>query len=66
MGNYIDAQPLVAQSGETYEVKNLFVADGSTFRTSLGVNAQVPIMAAATRIAWGIRDTWARRAHAEN
>jgi choline dehydrogenase-like flavoprotein len=56
---------VVAQSGESYEVENLFVADGSTFRTSLGVNAQVPIMAAATRIAWGMRDTWSRRAHAK-
>jgi choline dehydrogenase-like flavoprotein len=56
---------VVAQSGETYEVKNLFVADGSTFRSSLGVNAQVSIMAAATRIAWSIRDSWSRRANAE-
>jgi choline dehydrogenase-like flavoprotein len=56
---------VVAQSGETHEVKNLFVADGSTFRSSLGVNAQVSIMAAATRIAWSIRDSWSRRANAE-
>jgi choline dehydrogenase-like flavoprotein len=55
---------VVSQSGETYEVKNLFIADGSAFRSSLGVNAQVSIMAAATRIAWGLRDNWSQRARA--
>lgn len=51
---------VVDESGETYEVEHLYVADGSTFRSSLGVNAQVPIMAAATRIAWRLRDRFAR------
>ncbi|MFO0741689.1 MAG: GMC family oxidoreductase [Labilithrix sp.] len=49
---------VVRPSGETHEVDGLFVADGSVFRTPVGVNAQVPIMAVATRIAWGIRDGW--------
>lgn len=50
---------VVRPTGETHEVDGLFVADGSTFRTPVGVNAQVPIMAVATKIAWGIRDSWA-------
>jgi choline dehydrogenase-like flavoprotein len=52
---------VVAENCETHEVRDLFVADGSTFRSPPGVNAQVPIMAAAARIAWGIRDGWPRR-----
>jgi choline dehydrogenase-like flavoprotein len=55
------AHDVVAENGETYEVANLFVADGSAFRSPPGVNAQVPIMASATRIAWAIRDGWSRR-----
>lgn len=42
--------------GECFEVPGLFVADGSVLPTSIGVNSQVPIMAMATRIAWGVRD----------
>lgn len=52
---------VVKESGETHEVDNLFVADGSVFRSPPGVNAQVPIMASATRIAWRIRDSFTRR-----
>jgi choline dehydrogenase-like flavoprotein len=42
--------------GESFEAPGLFVADGSILPTSIGVNSQVPIMAMATRIAWGLRD----------
>jgi choline dehydrogenase-like flavoprotein len=35
--------------GETYEVKNLFVADGSALPTSTGVNPMISIMALAHR-----------------
>jgi choline dehydrogenase-like flavoprotein len=45
---------VVDQRGETFDVPGLFVADGSVLPTSIGVNSQVPIMATATRIAWGI------------
>jgi choline dehydrogenase-like flavoprotein len=45
---------VVDQRGETFDVAGLFVADGSTLPTSIGVNSQEPIMAMATRIAWGI------------
>lgn len=56
---------VVSENGETFDAKNLFVADGSVLPTSIGVNSQVPIMAMATRIAWSIADRFgelARRA----
>jgi hypothetical protein len=43
---------LVDQSGESFELPGLFVADGSILPTSIGVNSQVPIMSMATRIGW--------------
>ncbi len=46
----------VDQSGESFELPGLFVADGSILPTSIGVNSQVPIMAMATRIAWRIAE----------
>jgi choline dehydrogenase-like flavoprotein len=42
---------VVKPSGETWEVKNLYVADGSVLPTSLGVNSQLPIMTMAMHIA---------------
>lgn len=47
---------VVDSRGQSYEVRNLFVADGSLVPTSLGVNPQLTIMALATRVAWGIRE----------
>lgn len=38
-------------NGRLYGMDNVYVADGSIFPTSLGVNPQVTIMAAATKIA---------------
>lgn len=46
----------IQPTGESFDVQNLFVADGSLFPTSIGVNSQLPIMTVATKIAWGIRD----------
>ncbi|MCP4129916.1 MAG: GMC family oxidoreductase [bacterium] len=51
------AQPkdgVVDKTGEVFSVKNLYVADGSTVPTSLGVNPQVTIMTLATLISEGI------------
>lgn len=47
----------VDQGGESFEVKNLFVADGSIIPTSLGVNPQITIMAVSSHVA----DSIARR-----
>jgi choline dehydrogenase-like flavoprotein len=47
---------VVAPDGQTWELEELFVADGSVMPTSLGVNPQETIMAMATRIAWKLRE----------
>ncbi len=47
---------VVDPTGQTWDVKDLFVADGSIVPTSLGVNPQLTIMAMATRIAWKLRE----------
>jgi choline dehydrogenase-like flavoprotein len=51
---------VVDASGETYEVKDLYVADGSILPTSIGVNSQVPIMTMATRLAWRLAEKLAK------
>ncbi len=48
---------VVDSRGETWEVRNLFIADGSILPTSLGVNPQLGIMAMATRIARAMRES---------
>ncbi|MBP7736056.1 MAG: GMC family oxidoreductase [Spirochaetes bacterium] len=47
-------QGAVDGCGESFEVKNLFVADGSAVPTSLGVNPQITIMALSNYVADGI------------
>jgi choline dehydrogenase-like flavoprotein len=42
--------------GECWDVRDLFVVDGSILPTSLGVNPQLSIMSMATRIAWHLRE----------
>ena len=49
-------------SGETWQVDNLFVADGSVVPTSIGVNSQLAIMTMALKIARGIIADYARYA----
>jgi len=44
-------EAVVDSWGRVYGMDNLFIADGSIFPTSLGVNPMVTIMAAATKIA---------------
>ncbi len=43
---------VVDPDGRSWEVPNLYVADGSVLPTSLGVNPQLAIMTVAARIAW--------------
>jgi choline dehydrogenase-like flavoprotein len=47
----------VKPTGETWEVKNLFVADGSVFPTASGVNPMITIMSVAHVIAGHINAT---------
>jgi len=47
---------VVDPNGEAWDLRELFVADGSVLPTSLGVNPQLSIMAMATRIAWKMRE----------
>lgn len=47
---------VVDPNGETWDVKELYIADGSIVPTSLGVNPQLTVMTMATRVAWKMRD----------
>jgi hypothetical protein len=47
---------VVTHTGETWEVENLFICDGSIIPTSLGVNPQMTIFALAMRSAGFIDD----------
>jgi choline dehydrogenase-like flavoprotein len=47
---------VVSELGESHEVKGLFVADGSAFPTSSGVNPMITIMAVADHVARGIAE----------
>ncbi len=51
-----DRRAVVSPTGETFDLPGLWVADGSIFPTSIGVNSQLPIMAMATRIAFQLLD----------
>lgn len=46
---------VVDPNGRTWDVDELYIADGSIVPTSLGVNPQLAIMTLATRIAWHLR-----------
>ena len=47
---------VVDPDGQTWEVKDLFVVDGSVLPTSLGVNPQESVMAMATHLAWKLAE----------
>lgn len=48
------ATAVVSPTGETHDVRGLWVADASVFPTSLGVNPMITIIATARRIARGL------------
>jgi choline dehydrogenase-like flavoprotein len=48
----------VDERGETFDVRGLFVADGSTFPAPSGVNPMITIMAVADHVAHGILAGW--------
>lgn len=50
------AEGAVDPWGESWDVKELFVADASILPSSLGVNPQLTVMMMATRIAWHLRE----------
>jgi choline dehydrogenase-like flavoprotein len=50
---------VVKPSGETWDVDNLIIADGSVLPTSIGVNSQLPVMAIALMLARGVVADWA-------
>ncbi len=44
--------------GESHEVRDLYVADGSTFPASSGVNPMITIMAVADHVSRGLAEGW--------
>lgn len=49
---------VVGETGESHEVRGLYVADGSAFVTSSGVNPMITIQAIADHVARGLIETW--------
>jgi choline dehydrogenase-like flavoprotein len=48
------SEGVVQPTGESHQVKNLFVSDASVFPTSLGVNPQITVMSVSTLISRGV------------
>jgi choline dehydrogenase-like flavoprotein len=51
------ARSVVGETGESHDVRGLYVADGSAFPTSCGVNPMITIMAVADHVARAILET---------
>ncbi len=49
---------VIDEQGRSHDVKGLYVADGSAFPTSSGVNPMLTIMAIADHVARGMVDRW--------
>ncbi len=49
---------VVGESGESFHLAGLYVADGSAFPTSSGVNPMITIMAIADHVARAIAESW--------
>jgi choline dehydrogenase-like flavoprotein len=56
------AQGALSPEGESYEVRNLFVADASALPTSTGVNPMITIMSTAHHIAQHVKQRLASHA----
>ena len=56
------AQGALSPEGESYDVQNLFVADGSALPTSTGVNPMITIMSTAHHIAQHVKQRLASSA----
>ena len=52
------ARGAASETGETFELPGLYVADSSAFVTSSGVNPMITIMAIADHVARGIAEGW--------
>jgi choline dehydrogenase-like flavoprotein len=52
------ARSVVGETGESHDVRGLYVVDASTFPTSSGVNPMLTIMAIADHVARGILERW--------
>ena len=48
------ARSVVGETGESHDVRGLYVADASAFPTSSGVNPMITIMAIADHVARGM------------
>ncbi len=51
------ARSVIGKNGESHEIHGLYVADGSAFPASSGVNPMITIMAIADHVAHGITDS---------
>ena len=49
---------VIGESGETHDIKGLYIVDASAFPTSSGVNPMITIMAVADHVARAIAETW--------
>ncbi len=52
------SRSVIDEAGETHELKGLYVADGSAFPTSSGVNPMITIMAIADHVGRGMAEGW--------
>jgi len=51
------SRSVIGETGESHDVRGLYVADGSAFPTSSGVNPMITIMAVADHVARAIVET---------
>ena len=49
---------VIGETGESHDVRGLYVADASAFVTSSGVNPMITIEAIADHITRGLIDAW--------